>query len=344
MEIKPSHHQNIGIVGAGAIAHGLAALLKKDGKTPTIWSPSQRAIEKNIKVKGVYNTQLQLMTANSAKSLVEKNNTIIFALPLNGHQSTMDEIAPYIKSSHTVIISSHGSFSAIYLRKLLLQRQIEIPIIAWDTTAFTAKITTNGLLNINAIRPTINIYTAPEKFSSTALELCTTLFDNHFVVKNSLLEITLNNLNPEIHMGMALCNITRIEHAEEWCQRKNVTPTVGQLIEALDKERIAIATAFGCSVKSVFDHYNMNKNEKLSSIYKTLHSKSPIQGPQTIETRYVLEDVPYGLVVIEKLGRFIGKPAPLHESGVKLFSALYDRDFTHENQLLSTLDFAELTV
>ena len=38
------------------------------------------------------------------------------------------------------------------------------------------------------------------------------------------------------------------------------------------------------------------------------------------------------------LGRLVGKPAELHEAGIKIFSAMYGRDFAAENELLNALE------
>ena len=54
----------------------------------------------------------------------------------------------------------------------------------------------------------------------------------------------------------------------------------------------------------------------------------------TPNTRYVIEDVPYGLVTTVLLGRLVGKIALLHESGIHILSAMYGRDFMIENDLL----------
>ena len=67
-------------------------------------------------------------------------------------------------------------------------------------------------------------------------------------------------------------------------------------------------------------------------------------GPTTADSRYVTEDVPFGLVPTAKLGRLVGHPAPLHEAGVSLFSAMYGRDFTAENDLLAALDIDALSL
>jgi opine dehydrogenase len=67
-------------------------------------------------------------------------------------------------------------------------------------------------------------------------------------------------------------------------------------------------------------------------------------GPTTADSRYVTEDVPFGLVPTAKLGRLADHPATLHEAGVSLFSAMYGRDFTAENDLLAALDIETISL
>ncbi|KAL3809326.1 hypothetical protein ACHAXA_008725 [Cyclostephanos tholiformis] len=67
------------------------------------------------------------------------------------------------------------------------------------------------------------------------------------------------------------------------------------------------------------------------------HLNNDVLGPVTPDTRYVLEDVPYGLVPTVLLGRLVGRPAILHESGIRILSAMYGRDFMNENDLFQGL-------
>ena len=64
---------------------------------------------------------------------------------------------------------------------------------------------------------------------------------------------------------------------------------------------------------------------------------SDVNGPTTLDSRYVTEDVPFGLVPTIRLAALAGVPVPLHESGVRLMSALYGRDFAAENDILPQL-------
>ena len=67
-------------------------------------------------------------------------------------------------------------------------------------------------------------------------------------------------------------------------------------------------------------------------------------GPATADSRYVTEDVPYGLALTAALGRMTDRPAVLHEAGIRIFSAMYGRDFAAENALLDAIDLSGHTL
>jgi opine dehydrogenase len=65
-------------------------------------------------------------------------------------------------------------------------------------------------------------------------------------------------------------------------------------------------------------------------------------GPTNLNTRYILEDVPFGLLPTIGIARVVGVAMPLHEAGLNIFSALYSRDFRKENDILPLLDLDSL--
>jgi opine dehydrogenase len=149
-------------------------------------------------------------------------------------------------------------------------------------------------------------------------------------------------------MGIALCNLTRMERGESWSQNENLTDAVGRLMEALDAERLAIAARLGVAVRTIREHYSLSFNVPpgtVGEMARRMHARGDATlGPTTLDTRYVLEDVPYGLVATAKLGRLVGAPAPLHEAGIAILGAAYGRDFTAENDLLPALGFEGLSL
>lgn len=337
----------VGIAGAGSIAFATAAWLEQNGHHAVLWSPSGRrtaalADGAPLTAKNAVQGTFHPGIAADAESLVQMSDVIVIALPGYGHQAVLDALAPHLRADQAVIFSSHASFGALYLGTALAARGITVPLIAWGTTLATARQGEDlTSVNVNTVRSKIDVATTPEALSDTGLRLCTALFGDRFVARDSLLAIAVSNLNPQNHMGIALCNMTRMEHGETWGQGANVTPNVGRLLEALDAERLAIAEALGLQVRTIFDHYHLSYHvprDSIAEMNRQMHEQGiGGTGPASADSRYATEDVPFGLHVTAVLGDLVGRPATLHRAGVQIFSALYGRDFASENTLLSEM-------
>jgi opine dehydrogenase len=311
-----------------------------------LWSPSGRrtqALAKGEKLTahGAVDGMFQVGVAASAQEVVAGAEAIVITLPAYGHKTVFDAIAPFVSSDQTVIVSSHASFGALYLSRQLAARGVVATIVAWGTTLVSGRQLGPAEVRVNTVRQAVDLATVPASHCAEGLEMCRKLFGDRFVDRQSLLAIALSNLNPQNHMGIALGNMTRMERGESWSRGQNVTPNIGRLLEALDQERLAIATALGLEVRTIFQHFHLSFHVPLGSVSQMNQQMHEAGnggvGPATADSRYVTEDVPFGLVMTAKLGRLAGRPAKLHESGIRLFSALYGRDFAAENDLLATL-------
>ena len=342
----------VSILGAGAVAYGAAAFLARAGHDPLIWSPSgtrtaalaagQRLVSRNA-IDGSFPVRV----AASCADAVASADAVLLALPANGHRLALEAAAQHLGDGQPFIISSQASFGALYLSRLLAARQVRAPIVAWGTTLTTGRQESPTEVNVSTVRQRVDMATVPASGIEAGYALCNELFGDHFVKRDGLLAIALSNLNPQNHLAIALLNLTRMERGETWGQGENVTPAVGRLIEALDRERLAIAEAFGLRVKTVQEHFSLSFHVPLASVSE-MNQEMHRQGrggfgPKTAESRYVLEDVPFGLVPTVVLGRLAGRPATLHDAGLALFSAAYGRDFVQDNDLLPELGLERLS-
>ena len=343
----------VGIAGAGAVAFATAAWLERAGHRAVLWSPSGRRTEAlaagaPLTATGALEGEFRPGVAASAEALVEEADAVMLALPGYGHKAALDAVAPHLRQPQAVIVSSHASFGALHLGTALAERGLSLPIVAWGTTLATARQPDLTTVQVNTVRERIDLATVPEDRAEEGLALCRRLFGDRFVAREGLLAIALSNLNPQNHMGIALCNMTRMELGEAWGQGAHVTPNVGRLLEALDAERLAIADALGLSVRTIFEHFHLSYHVPVAGVAemnREMHARGVGgTGPATADSRYVTEDAPYGLLVTAILGDVVGRPAPLHRAGVALFSALYGRDFAAENDLLAAMPLARMSL
>ena len=193
-------------------------------------------------------------------------------------------------------------------------------------------------MRVSSIRAEVDVATVPGTAAAAGLALCRTLFGDRFRSRAGLLAVALSNVNPQNHLAIALCNLTRMERGETWFQNTNITDAVGRLMEALDAERLAIAHAFGVPVRTLRQHFHLSfhaPEAPLGAMARVLAARgNDPAAPASLHTRYVLEDAPFGLYPTTLLGQACNRPASLHEAGLLTLSALYGRDLARDNDII----------
>lgn len=344
--------RRVAVLGTGGIGCGAAALLCERGHAAVLWSPSGRgtvafADGAVLRAEGKLVGEYRPIIAPDCAAALREADAVMLAVPGYGHRTVLDQVAAHLQPGQTVIISSHMSFSALYLARQLAARGVRVPIAAWGTTVTTGRRLPGSAVRVSNIREKVDLAALPASETDAMTALCRDLFGERFVPRADLIAVSLSNVNPQNHLGMALCNFTRIEKAEPWANWGGLTPGVGRLIEALDAERLAVAAAFGASVRTVREHFHLSfgvPEGPVGDAGAILAARDATPGPASLDTRYITEDVPFGLVPSTLLGRIAGVDMPLYAAGIAIFSALYGRDFRAENDLLPALALDGLSI
>ena len=167
---------------------------------------------------------------------------------------------------------------------------------------------------------------------------------------DSVLQMSLQNANPIIHPAVTLSNAARIEMTggDFLFYEEGVSDSVGRLIEALDKERIAIGSKLGITVLPD-PVMGMRQGYMLADNYGESYRTAPgflgIGAQPQLDHRYLHEDVGYGLVFMSGLGRQIGVETPGIDAVISVASIVMARDYRSEAaRTPDSLGIAELSV
>jgi opine dehydrogenase len=340
---------HLSILGTGSIALANAACLAHSGHSVALWSPrgGTRLKQFPLGSVGLLESIVPIHVADNI-SQVTGTDAILLAVPLNAHRPVTERLLPYLRSGQTVIVSSMNSLSALYLYERAIARGIDITVVSFGTTVFTARRTGEATVRINAKRQELGVSTLPHDRSEQAMALCRELWGDIFVPHANCLETVLTNVNPVAHGPLALFNWTRIERAENWPQYHYMTPQVAQVIERLDAERLALAKAFGVKVRTIEEHFAKSFGataSTLSQIAEELHAKrGGPPGPTDVATRYLVEDIPFGLAFDVVLGEIAGVDMKATRTIVEASSLLLGRDLAAENDLIGPLGLRGETV
>ena len=148
----------------------------------------------------------------------------------------------------------------------------------------------------------------------------------------SVIQTTLQNANPVIHPAVTLANAARIEmtSGDFLFYEEGVSDSVGRLIEAVDRERIALGERLGFRI-SPDPEIGIQQGYMLKNDYGAAYREAPgfrgIGAQASLDHRYLNEDVGYGLVFMSSLGRQIGVETPSIDAIIQLTSILMDRDY-----------------
>ena len=342
------------VLGCGGIGLATAAWLAHHGHQPVLWSPSGNGTRDlvanggSLRYTGIIEGTATIAVASDIAEAVTGAQVVFIAVPGNGHRMVMEALAPHLDQGQAVIVNSSCSLSPLYLSKLLSERGVALPIITWGTTVLTARRRSGTEVAIMTARQSLHVATLPVSANDEGIALCEELFGKRFLKQSNILATSLININPIAHLGLALCNVTRIERREVWPQYHYMTEGVSNLIMALEGERLALANAFGLSIHGIEEHFHRSfdvPKTALAEIAETLHARrGGPPGPVTMDTRFVLEDTPFGLVFAETLAPKVNLPVPLHTSAIHLVSAIWQRDFRSDNNLLPVLGLDRLSM
>ncbi|MFF8846480.1 NAD/NADP octopine/nopaline dehydrogenase family protein [Streptomyces sp. NPDC015127] len=155
-------------------------------------------------------------------------------------------------------------------------------------------------------------------------------FGQRYVSGGDALAVGLSNSNPIYHVPPAVLNFKTVEDADRHPQHTLVTPRIAQVVDALDRERLALADALGVKVPSFWDFLDTAYGVSDGSVVERItqgYGRQAFPEPDSIEHRYFTEDIPFGLVIWSSLAARIGLSMPLVDSFIALGNTLCGQDF-----------------
>lgn len=342
----------VAVIGAGPIGRATAAYLAHHGHRAGLWSRSGAstaplaARSKTpgtgvVRYTGALSGQAEIEIIDIPQTLADYE-TLLIALPGYAYPDVLSKLVPVLRSDQTLIFGGALSLAPLWLYERAHDRGEHPLIVSWGTTLATARRTQAADVEINTIRTRFEVAALPATRGAQALKHCRALFGDRFGLVDNMLATALSNVNPVAHAAVALPNLTRMERGELWYLFECLTPAAARICEVIDHERIAIAAAFGLNVRSIEEHYRLSYHvtqQTVAEIARAIHARDGAPpGPKALEHRYILEDMPYGLVLYEQLANVAKVSVPTMSAAITLAQAAYGQDFRRANTILAELD------
>ncbi len=339
----------IAMLGAGNAGCAVSADLTLHGHEVTLIKTSHAMHEENFDFllqndgKMTLNEFGDIKTTNIHKisrdvSLISEAEIVIIYIQTNFHEQLIERIAPYLKDDQILLINP-GYLSTAYVLKHIPDKKL---IVAEAESSFIdGRIMEPGYFRVGFrnVRNPIGIYPSARK--AEAIEKLDKLGER-FVYLDSVVEAALHNPNVIVHTVGSVMSIPRIEKSKgEFCMYHEAytrdNPATWRILEALDSEKMDVLEKLGfaripyveaCKYRNSLDESIDAKEVFLA--YAEMDTRA--KGPTKVDSRYISEDVPQGLVMLEALGKALDVKTPIASGLIDIAGAALGRDLRAEGR------------
>lgn len=291
------------------------------------------------KIRGVVTTNM--------KDAIEGVDVINVVVPAFAHSIFYESMIPNLKNEQ-IVLTHTGNWGSLELAKTLTKAKTGKDVKIAETSIFiyACRISGHAKVSIFSHKKQLMVAALPSRDTEYVIETLKEAFPE-FISAPNVLVTSLSNLNYN-HVPIMILNVGAIESNKGgflfW--KEGTTPSVGKVMESLDKERMAVMKALGLTPTSLLDITNEMYGTSKESYYKmiqTLPQANVTKAPSNLRHRYISEDVPFGLVPIASLADSLGIPTPITHALIYLASSLVNVDFMHEGANVDRLGLAGLT-
>jgi opine dehydrogenase len=292
------------------------------------------------------------LATSDIKEAVKGAQVILNPIPYFACEEYARLVLPYLEEGQLVIYLGKGGASLTWA-KVAREMKIRKKIYFADTNTLPYGASRKGEHQVRLENRTLNLILATfpgndiDEVARVAAKVFTPEHGYEIRKGQNAIDSILVDYNAITHTPPMVCNAARIESGEKpffLFGKKENTPGVVRMIERIDRERMAIGQALGMKQWTLEEEimmvkWNPHGENYVLPLYDAIHTPflEVCEGPYTLDTRHLKEDIPYGLVTYSSLGRMLGVPTPVTDSIITLSEVLLQTDFRSIGRTVESL-------
>lgn len=347
------------VIGAGHGGKAMAAHLAKM-EFPTVLynrTPEHVAAIKElgvINLESPYNglkgsCRLEKVTSNMAEAL-ENADMIMVVVPSSAHADIAKSCAPYLKDGQIIVLHPGRTCGAIEFAKGLRDCSCtaDVTIAEAETFIYASRSDGPAEAHIFRIKEAVPLAALPATRTHMVLEKIHEAYPQYIDGVN-VLQTGMNNMGAIFHPALTLLNAGWIEstHGDYQFYIEGATPSVARILEALDRERVTVASSLGIRARTALEWLKLAYDTTGEDLHEAIQNQPGyygIKAPTTLNHRYIFEDVPMSLVPIASLGQRYGVSVGAMDSIIRLSSLMHRTDYWRKGRTIDKLGIDKLSI
>lgn len=344
----------ITILGAGNSGLAMAAHLSLQGYPVHLWSRSASTLSaladtRQIKVAGVFEgvATLAKVTTNLEEALAG-SELVLVTTPANAHIDLATGMSRVLDRPVTIVLNPGRTFGALEFAHALKQKGCTIPVSVAETQTiiYTCRKTSPEAVSVLEMKHDVLLSGRTPQETESVLKALPAEIRQYLKPAASMIQTSIGNVGMILHCAPTVLNTGWIEtrNVEFKYYYQGITPSIADLLEQLDSERMEVSRVLGQEVESTADWLKRSYGIRGDSLYACIQNNtaySTIDAPHSLQHRYIFEDIPCGLVPIEAIGRKLGLQMRVTTLVIDLASLLVKTDLRAIGRNLERLGVAD---
>lgn len=347
------------VIGAGHGGKAMAAHLALLGFPVTLYNRTFDHIEV-IKKRGGIELEssevgihgfgkLKRVTSDLAEALLEAE-MIMVVVPSSAHADIAKAAAPHLRDGQYIVLHPGRTGGALEFDKVFHEAgsTADITIAEAETFIYASRSDGPAQARIFRIKEAVPLAALPAIRTPQVLKIINEAYPQ-FIDGVNVLHTGLNNMGAIFHPALTLLNAGWIEttHGDYQFYIDGVSPSVARVLEALDRERVTVASSLGLRARTAMEWLKMAYDTSGEDLHEAIHNQPGyygIKAPNTLSHRYIFEDVPMSLVPIASLGEHYGVSVRGMDSIIRLACIVHRTDYYRRGRTVNKLGIGGLSV
>lgn len=339
----------VGVVGIGNSARALACYLSQRGHDVHMlvrrperfpWLMDAMAITATGKIHGTFPLSSVTDHANTFASRVR---TIFVATVATAYADVAERLAPHLTHEHTTILFSGKLCGSVLFEHVLREHGAWHMKVLETDAIFACRVQPDESIWVRGIKGW-TLYSAPRRSHTGELGPRHRHFFPNLEPARTVIQRGLTDFGALAHPTTMIANMNAVDRKEPFrFYVEGFTEKTVSILEDVEREFHLIAKAYGADIiamKELLHRYYGCDTTTLLTAMRTVPNYRDSPAPQTLDHRYLKEDVQCTHVPLQALARKAGLEVPLIDSIVQMACDLTGEDLVHKGRTLERLGWA----
>lgn len=289
--------------------------------------------------------KLYKVTTNMSEAISDAEIVLIIT-PSFAHKEIAKRCAQYLKKEHLIILAPGNLGGSIEFYNSIIEYggDKDVIISEMECMMYACRKKNGNTIYVRGFKHNLGFSTFPSMEMNKEFDRVKKIYPN-IVKRQNVIETGFSNINPILHVPILLYNLSNIDNRRDILMyHEALSKSIGKIAKSIDNERMSLNNISESiqlvPMSDIYKNWYYHQGAR-GSTFVELAGKNPIyyesKLPNTLNHRYLLEDIPYGLIpMISILDKFEIKTDNI-KTVVNTASLITDVDFYKNARTLKSL-------